>query len=201
MFDSPVGQSQDKHTLTSTPLWSDLKNTKPLWWCCCCSACAAAERGRSSSYTQLRSVLFKHKAHLIGWVCLCLTEPVPNSRDSEICWPSFYLLSSLPKRLLALLFSLSQNTCAAVPPTTTPPLIPSLSDDTGPQGFLPDLIWDLTVAKECLSTPHTLLRTRALMCFSKYSSAPRSYCSWEHDYHVQQEAICRAGFILIYNSV
>lgn len=64
------------------------------------------------------------------------------------------------------------------------PTTPSLSDDTGPQGLLPDVIWDLPVAKGGLSVLQTLLHTGDLSscCFVSYivrlQLNPQVLCWW-----------------------
>ena len=133
----------------------------------------------SDLYPPLRAetLSHEHKAHLIGWaslsVCQGLCQTLNIRHSTVICWPSLYLLSLLPRHCLSatqyLLCSQPKHfsRCTPLPP---PPLILSLSDDTGPQGFLPDMIWDLDVAKGRLSTLHTLLCTRVLVCFWKYFS-------------------------------
>lgn len=122
----------------------------------------------------------KHKARLIGWVFLCLPGSLPNIKRQTLCVVLTFPLSFIPGPLTlpcsaCQYFLLSAKTLLLLYSTATHPLIPSLSDDTGPQGFLPDLIWNLAVAKGCLSTPHALLRIRALVCFWKYFSLSWSY--------------------------
>lgn len=108
----------------------------------------------------------QHKAHLIGWASLCLPGPQPNAEHQTLFDALTFSLSF--SRLYAA--SLCSPVCEAPSRNTSPAapqMIPCLSDDTGPQGFLPDMIWDLAVARGPLSVLHTLLHTRAFQFILK----------------------------------
>ncbi len=107
----------------------------------------------------------EHKAHLIGWASFCQPSPQLNAEHQALCDVlTFSLsLSLFPSHSL----SLHTRVCCLQPKhfSCCTPTTPSLSDDTGPHSFLPDMIWDLAVARGPLSTPQTLLRLSTFVCF------------------------------------
>lgn len=122
----------------------------------------------------------EYKAHLIGWASLCLPGSQPNTEHGSLCDVLTFSLSFIPVPLTLplaahqrLLFS--AKTLLPLYTHAAPQRFLPYQMTLGPQGFLPDMIWDLAVARGPLSTPHTLLCTRAFVCFWKYFSLLWSY--------------------------
>lgn len=134
----------------------------------------------SLSSFNLRDSSSEHKAHLIGWAFPWLLGPQPNAEHQTLCDVLTFSLSFIPVPLTLPLAAhqrllLSAKTLLMLCTDVAPQRFLAYQMTLGPQGFLPDMIWDLAVAMGPLFTPHALLCTRALVCFWKYFSLSWTY--------------------------